>query len=416
MARARRTPLALLAVAALAGCGNADQHRRPPPAGSASLPRVALGLTEGDAQLLWRPVSEAASSDPLLSARRALDALHPRYVRLLVDWAAVQPDPREAPQLDARVAGCARTTPPCASFAGIRGQLEAIASQQRASDGFQVLVDVLGAPAWAVAPPHGCESPSPSTGAMALRASALGAYRALIADLLALAGRVGARLDYWSPWNEPNDPRFLTPQRAACSASAAPLAPAAYAQLAEAMDAELAGRAGLHQLVLGELGGYLDGSAHRTGIAEFVSALPARVLCASDLWSVHAYSRWGERGPASDPVPALERTLAADRASCHARSARSWVTEAGTGAEDPGRPREGSAGEQRQACRALAASVAGWAADRAVAAVFQYTFRDDPAFPVGLASADLSRLYPTYRLWRRFTERASPDALAAACQ
>ena len=32
-------------------------------------------------------------------------------------------------------------------------------------------------------------------------------------------------------------------------------------------------------------------------------------------------------------------------------------------------------------------------------AVFQYEFRDDPAFPVGLASADLSHLSSTYRLW-----------------
>ena len=379
---------------------------------------LAVGLTEGDAQLLWRPAADGApdSRDPLLEARRALSALHPRYVRLLVDWAALQPDPRRRPALAARVPGCARSVEPCAPFDGVQAQLEAIASQQRASGGFQVLVDILAAPAWALAPAHGCESADAPRSAMTIRPAALADYRALIAGLLALGRRAGAQLTYWSPWNEPNDPRFMNPQRAACSTSAAPLAPQAYAQLAEAMAAELVAQGGEHQLVLGELGGYLDGSAHRIGVGEFVAALPARLLCTADVWSVHAYSRWGARGPAPDPVPALEGALASRRAACAGRPARIWVTEVGAGAEDPGHPRAGAASEGRLGCLALAASVARWAGDRSVAAVFQYTFRDDPAFPVGLSSADLSRLYPTYELWLRLAQGAPADTLAAACQ
>jgi hypothetical protein len=397
----------------LCGCGEAAPRRPVPPA-PAHAPPLAVGLTEDDAQLLWRPAGEGGG--PLLEARRALSALRPSYVRVLVDWAALQPDPRSAPRLDARVAGCARSVGPCAPFDGLRGQLEAIASRQRASDGFQVLVDVLGAPAWAVAAAHGCESPDAPPSAMTIRPAALGAYRGLIGDLLALGRRTGARLTYWSPWNEPNDTRFMNPQRAACRASAAPLAPAAYAQLAEAMAAELAAQGGGHRLVLGELGGYLDGSAHRIGVGEFVAALPAKVLCMADVWSVHAYSRWGARGPAPDPVPALENALTPRRTACGGGSTQVWVTEAGAGAEDPGHPRDGSASEGRQGCLALASSIARWAADPSVAAVFQYTFRDDPAFPVGLSSADLSRLYPSYGLWLRLSRDAPADTLAAVCQ
>ena len=40
-----------------------------------------------------------------------------------------------------------------------------------------------------------------------------------------------------------------------------------------------------------------------------------------------------------------------------------------------------------------------WSADPRVAAVLQYSFREDPAYPVGLAEPGLGRLYPAYELW-----------------
>jgi hypothetical protein len=57
-----------------------------------------------------------------------------------------------------------------------------------------------------------------------------------------------------------------------------------------------------------------------------------------------------------------------------------------------------------------------------VQAAFQYTFRDDPAYPVGLADATLSRLWPAYELWKAWGgERVPagpaptlPDACVAA--
>src|SRR2546422_4110966 len=46
----------------------------------------------------------------------------------------------------------------------------------------------------------------------------------------------------------------------------------------------------------------------------------------------------------------------------------------------------------------LGAQLLGWYRDPRVGAVFQYTFRDDPAFPVGLVDARLSRDRKSTRL------------------
>jgi hypothetical protein len=79
------------------------------------------------------------------------------------------------------------------------------------------------------------------------------------------------------------------------------------------------------------------------------------------------------------------------------------VTEAGVGAAHPGAARVAGAQDERQGCEALARQLLGWYADGRVKAVFQYSFREDPAFPVGLLSADLSHVYPSYRLWLAWT-------------
>jgi hypothetical protein len=68
---------------------------------------------------------------------------------------------------------------------------------------------------------------------------------------------------------------------------------------------------------------------------------------------------------------------------------------------------------------ALATQVLGWYANPRVQAIFQYTFRDDPLFPVGLISTDLSRLHRVYRMWlalERASEREAVQPTAqAAC-
>ncbi len=381
----------------------------PAPAPAAPAPvGPALGVTEDNAALLEPagaapPAGAARGATPagaaaFAAARAQLDALHPAYVRLLIDWAALQPDLGRPPALDAPVSGCARTSGPCASYAGVAAELHALAVQQRSTPGaYQVVIDILGAPAWAAQPPHGCEGPGVNAFARPLQAGALAAYRNLIAAVAALARREGATVAWWSPWNEPNNPSFLAPQRAGCSAGGAPLAPAVYAQLAEAMAQQLASTPTPGHLLLGELAGYAAGSPDRLSVGEFVAALPAPLLCSASAWSVHAYAARAPRAVPPDPVALLEAALGA-RGGC-AASAPILVTETGAGAPEPGRPVRGGAREERAACRALAQLVLGWYRKPRVQAVFQYSFRDDPAFPVGLLDAALTRSHATYGMW-----------------
>ncbi|HEY3190843.1 MAG TPA: hypothetical protein VGJ70_25350, partial [Solirubrobacteraceae bacterium] len=74
---------------------------------------------------------------------------------------------------------------------------------------------------------------------------------------------------------------------------------------------------------------------------------------------------------------------------CTGPPPRVWVTETGVAADSG-----------RDGCRALARALRDWAGDPRVDAVFQYTFREDDAFRVGLADAGLTRLRPAYEAWR----------------
>src|SRR5207302_630771 len=119
------------------------------------------------------------------------------------------------------------------------------------------------------------------------------AYRALIASILALGRAEGVALRWWSPWNEPNHPFFISPQRAACDAASPALSPAVYADLARAMAGQLKADGGDHRIVLGELAGVTAATPRATSISQFAAALPLDVLCLGGVWSVHAYARRG---------------------------------------------------------------------------------------------------------------------------
>jgi hypothetical protein len=417
--------LALLAVLLAAGCGGSSATTRSATHASTLPPArgPAFGLTEDNADLLWNPADPAAPGGAgFQAARQRLTALHPRYVRLLVDWAALQPDANRAPSLQAPVDGCARSVAPCGIYAGLRDQLAAIASQQRAARGQgrtgpEVVLDVFGTPAWAARPASGCELDATRPFSRPISAAGLAGYRALIRSLLALGERSGVALTWWSPWNEPNDSVFLSPQRSTCTTGAPSLAAAVYAQLAQAIAEELTAAGGAHRLLLGELNAFPTDSPHRTSISAFVAALPASVLCMSDAWSIHAYAARGAATPALDPARALEVALDA-RGAC-GRRASIWITEAGAGAPHPGRPRPPGAEEEHAGCVALRAQLERWSADPRVQAIFQYSFREDPAFPVGLLSADLTHVYRAYRFWLLYTRASEqgkpPPSQAVLC-
>jgi hypothetical protein len=418
--------IAAAAVLPLSACGSDDDRAAPaapsdaaPPATAAprAQPTVlATGLTEANAQLLYDAGSHPDVAPGFATWRDRVAALHVRYLRLPIYWSQLQPDASRPADLAIPTDGCARGTEPCGAFSGIRDELAAIASEQKAGAGTpRVEVVIAGVPAWAARPASGCERSDAGPSSRPITARGLEAYRALIAQVAGLAAQEGATLGYWSPWNEPNHPAFISPQRAACTATSPTLAAGVYAQLVRAARDALGAIPGAQQLVLGEMAGTTVASPRRSTVQEMVRALPDDVACASRLWTQHDYAQVTPAAGKPDPVTELERAL--DARSC-TRGAHIWVTETGVGGDDPGAPRPTDAASLRAQCRAQDAKLRQWADDPRVDAAFQYTFREDAAYPVGLADAALTRTYPTYDLWAAWGARSPSDpapALPPAC-
>lgn len=375
-----------------------------------------MGLTETGAALLFHPGAQLDVPSGFTPWRERLSALRPRYFRLMVDWSVVQPLPGQPPNWTLMTDGCVRGHVPCAPFAGVRDQLRAIASQQEAGEGFEVLVSILHVPAWAAAPPSGCERADATPRSRPVTDEGLVAYREMIRSLNDLATGEGVTLRWWSPWNEPNGTFFVSPQRAACDVSSPPVSPAVYTRLALAMNAELAAMPGDQRLVIGELAGFPRPLVRGAGVEEFFDALPDEVVCSAAVYAQHAYAERGNPEAAQAPVDQLEAAL--DRRPC-ARGKPIWITETGVGGPNVGGDRTGGLATLRADCRALDEALRRWDLDPRVQAAFQYLFRDDPAYPVGLADVDLTRLWPAYDLWLAWggdrPPEGPPPVLPDAC-
>ena len=377
---------------------------------------LAIGLTETRPTLLWSREAQPDLPNGLGVWRDRLSALRPRYFRLLVDWAAIQPDPSQPPNWALHSDGCERGQPPCTAFDGIADILRAVASQQQAG-GFQdVMVSIYGVPSWAAAPPSGCEREDAVARSRPINDLGLQAYRNLIRSLFQLASSEGVTLKWWSPWNEPNGTFFLSPQRAVCDRTSPPVSPAVYTRLARAMRAELDALPGDQRLVIAELAGLPRPRLRGSGVEEFYAGLPDDVVCSASVFAQHAYAERDRPESARVPVEQLEAAL--DRRPC-ARDKPIWVTETGVGGSDVGGPRTGGLATLRRDCRALDDALRRWDRDPRVQAAFQYTFRDDPSFPVGLADVGLTRTWPAYDEWLAWggdrEPAGPPPALPAAC-
>jgi hypothetical protein len=382
----------------------------PPPEG------IAIGLTETSAPLLWNPAAQPEAPAGFASARDSLTALHPRYFRLMVDWSALQPDPAQPPDWTRAADGCVRGHAPCAPFAGIRDILRAVASQQEAGGGFEVLVSIFGVPPWAARTAIGCEREDTEPRSRPITDQGLEGYRALIRSIAALGAAEGVELRWWSPWNEPNGPFFVSPQRLACDRSEPLRSPRVFARLARAMRSELEFLPGDQRLVIAELAGLPGPQMRGGGVEEFYDALPDEVVCSASVYAQHAYAERGRPESAQAPVDQLKAAL--DRRPC-AAGKPIWITETGVGGPDVGGPRTGGAVEWREDCRAMDAALRRWDADERVQAAFQYLFRDDPSYPVGLADVGLTRLWPAYDVWRAWGGERPPSGpapeLPASC-
>ncbi|MGI8593796.1 MAG: hypothetical protein ACR2ML_05425 [Solirubrobacteraceae bacterium] len=417
----------------LAGCGQDDERRQDdgrrqdderrhePPRST-----LATGVQEQNPNLVWSAAARPVPPGGFGPWRDRLAALTPRYYRLFVSWAQAQPRSDRPPDFSLRDAGCLRDVPPCAPYLGVREQLEAIASQQRAQPGAEVLIVLHRTPDWAALPKRGCEprEEEPETRAP----GDLDRYRDFVVALARVAQEAGARVRYWSAWNEPNHPGELNPQRERCDTSSPPLAPALYAGLVRAMVEALDAVPGEQEPVVGEVAGYDRPRPTAASTPEFLDALPADVACLGRLWTQHAYVGQSVRAADADYagdadlrgsprlLAALERSL--DRKGCADRR-RIWITETAVGGPSAGKPRPGDPASERAGCRDMHAALLSWYEDPQVDVAFQYTFREDNFFPVGLVDTGLTRAYPAYELWRAWGDREPddpPPPLPASCR
>jgi hypothetical protein len=361
---------------------------------------LAIGLTEINPDLFWHGKDVGAFD----AWRNRAEALKPAVYRLVVDWATLQPKENGPIDWAKPADGCMRQMQPCRPYAGIRDTLRALRSQQQAGNGFNAMVVFYGVPDWAAIGPTGCERDDITARSRPITDQGLQAYKKLVDSLQDLARQEGVSIRWWSPWNEPNGPFFISPQRAACRGSSKSLSPAVYAKLAHAMRSEL--QPG-QQLVVGELAGLSNARKYGTSISEFFDGLPDDVVCNAGVFAQHAYAQRGDKADDPGAVGTLEEVL--DRRPC-ARDKPIWVTETGVGGPHVGDERSPKEESIRADCQALNVAMRRWDKDPRVDAAIQYTFRDDPVFPVGLVDAKLTKEWPAYQLYKAWGGTRDPDS------
>jgi len=360
---------------------------------------LAVGLTEQNANLFAAPGSR---DTPPQFARwqTQVSRLRPALFRLVIDWPSLQPQRSEPANLAAYQDGCMRQTRPCAGWAGVRDQLAALASRQQQQPGsWRVLVVITGTPDWAARPPGGCERPGTLPRSRAPRPDALRAYERLVERVIELGAGLGVELRYWSAWNEPNHPYFISPQRAACSTAAPSQAAARYTELTNALKRALDRAPGAQQYVVGELAGLDQSKTKSTSVREFLEALPRSIVCGSAILSQHGYITG--INPVDDAVEGA-------RAHRCGRKHVVWMTETGVGAPHAGQDKRTTGSAERRSCRQLHRRLVEWYRDRRVAAAFQYTFREDDLFRTGLVTTSLGRAFPVLREWQAWGGTARP--------
>jgi hypothetical protein len=373
--------------------------------GRAATGGLAVGITEPNANLF----RQGTVVGPFARWRDELHRMRPSYYRMNVDWPTYGGNSGRRIRFNQRQHGCMRDIPPCGGFEGVSDQLASAAAAQRAigADRWQVMIVISGTPARLARGPSGCERRGIEPRSRPITPEGLETYKRFVVALLDEGRRQGLDIRYLSPWNEPNYPVFISPQRAACTPSAKSLAIGAYAELAQAMKQTLDDYPGTQELVLGETAGLLERRVSYTGVGEFIRGLPRDLVC-----SAHAYGQHGYIGD-PDPVPAAAQAL--NSFDCPRRP-EIWMTE--TGLRPPKRKADQAAGSafRRRACRRMHRQLLRWYEDKRVSAAFQYTFREDDLFPTGLVTTDLSAAYPVLREWQAWGDRepAGPPP-AATC-
>ena len=260
---------------------------------------------------------------------------------------------------------------------------------------------ITGTPEWAARPPSGCERRRIGPTNRMPRTDALGAYRKLVEDVLALAKKEGATLRYWAPWNEPNHPYSSSPQRAYCSGNAPSVSAKPYVEVANTLRGALDKAPGEQRYTVGEVAVQTRRLAVTTSVHEFLDALPPKLVCGAAAWTQHSYLG------GLDVLDDVDHLLASK--GCD-HKLPIWMTETGAGAPRTSSARTGGRAAELRGCRAVHNTLSRWYRDPRIVAAIQYTLREDDVFPTGLVTTDLTRAYPALREWQQWGLKARPSA------
>jgi hypothetical protein len=176
---------------------------------------------------------------------------------------------------------------------------------ERANDaGIQVLLTIVGTPAWA----NGGQPPSrpPSSSTFLRQFAFAAALRYSGTYLDPASGKILPRVGLWLAWNEPNNPVFLTPQFARVRGKWEMASPTAYAHICNAIYAGVHAVGGPEQVACGATAprGSNQPIGPRPSIAPlaFLVAAKKAGLRTFDAWAHHPYYGAPNQTPATRKV------------------------------------------------------------------------------------------------------------------
>ena len=243
--------------------------------------------------MLGMPVSASASDrmllglfddgvtlDPELNNFPVLSSLHVQVVRMTMVWGGRGGIANKQPVHPAD------PTDPAYDWSRYDQAVE------RANDaGVQLLLTIVGTPAWANGGKPPVFAPTSASDLQAFSYAAAQRYSGTFLDTR--TGRVLPRVARWLAWNEPNNPVFLQPQFAKVNDKWTMAAPAAYAQICNAVYSGVHAAGGPEQVACGATAprGSNAPASSRPSISPlaFLRSAKAAGMRTFDAWAHHPY-------------------------------------------------------------------------------------------------------------------------------
>jgi putative glycosyl hydrolase len=236
---------------------------------------------------------DAVTLDPATNSFPLLRSLHLQVVRMTLTWGGAGGVANRQPAHPADPAD------PAYDWARYDQAVE------RANDaGIQLLLTIVGTPAWA----NGGKSPQEApTSPASLRAFAYAAAERYSGTFLDTAsGRVLPRVSLWLAWNEPNNPVFLRPQYEQVGGKWQLVAATAYAQICNAVYAGVHQAGGPEQVACGATAprGNNSPTSSRPSSSPlaFLRSVKQSGLRTFDAWADHPYYSFPAETPSTRVV------------------------------------------------------------------------------------------------------------------